>query len=205
LESLELSQVDLYEILPSADNLDVFLCVRSLRLDFCKNQTAGILSRLSRIFPQLRTLDVNHATNQVAKMIFQKMHSLTSLTLDGDELSDEGITGIPKITGDQDNDLVLCTTANGNVLRQYPFIGSMPRRWNCVRLVISYDSCFTISLIIYFSELRYLKLDAFRLTEASIKHGIVHCTSLHFVSMDTRAGQGDPSATLTRTFKLAGL
>lgn len=125
LRVIELSQLDLYEVLPSAQNCDFYPNVLSLRLDFCASQTPGILSRFSRIFPKLRKLDINHTTNEVARMVFQKMLSLTSVRFHGDELTDEGICGISEEDVKME-DLINCSLAKGDGLRKYPFIGNLP-------------------------------------------------------------------------------
>lgn len=53
-------------------------------------------------------------------------------------------------------------------------------------------------------ELRYLKLDAYALTEVTVRHALVHCQSLQLVKLDCTAGGGDPSTTVCRTFRLSG-
>ncbi|XP_021968019.2 uncharacterized protein LOC110863091 [Folsomia candida] len=177
LSSIELSQVDLFEILPASQIVRNYPTVCKLRLDFCIHQVAGAMSRLSRIFPNLRSLCLNHASDEICRMIFKKMLNLTYLRLRGDDLTDEGITGIPAEIA-KENNLINCPMEKGVALRCFSFVGDLPK-------------------------LRELKLEAYRLTEACIKHGIVHCMNLQFVSMDTTLDKNDPSTIVTRTFRLS--
>lgn len=124
LHALELSQLDLISILPKPEDTDLYSHVRKLRLDFCNGQTAGILSRFSRIFPQLQVLDINHASNQVARMVFQKMNHLCRLVLQGDELTDATMCGFSEYAT-KENDFLSLTPKEGIAFRKYPYIADL--------------------------------------------------------------------------------
>lgn len=125
LASIELSQLDLIEILPGSQITRHYSTVTRLTLDFCLNQVPGAVSRLSRIFPNLNSLNVNHGTDDICRMIFKKMLNLSYLRLQGDELTDEALTGIPCLKA-KENKLETSSIETGNSLRCFAFIGDLP-------------------------------------------------------------------------------
>lgn len=55
-----------------------------------------------------------------------------------------------------------------------------------------------------FIELRFLDLNAFNLTEITVRHGLVHCCSLHLVKMDCTGGcLVSDTQTVSRKFRLS--
>lgn len=124
LRKLDLSQLDLTSVLPKPTDSDVYSNVVQLRLDFCMGQTAGILSRFSRIFPSLRNLNISHATNEVARMIFQKMNHLTTLTMQGSDLSDAGMCGFSEYDV-KENDFISFSSVRGKKFRKYAYIADL--------------------------------------------------------------------------------
>ncbi|CAL8104363.1 unnamed protein product [Orchesella dallaii] len=179
LRRLEISQTELLCIIQKPEATDVYPNVKQLRLDFCVGQSAGILSRFSRMFPGLRSLNINHATNEVARGIFQKMPHLLSLRLQGNDLTDAGMCGFSETTV-KEKDFLAMSPYRSRDFRKYPYIADL-------------------------KELQYLKLDGYSLTEITVRHGLMHCHSLRLVKLDCTANTFNPSTTIRRTFRLSDL